>query len=171
MLNPGDTIPEKVLRNVLVSRPIRSNVYWVVAGGDTQLMFLINSWLDGFSGSRLYKRTVSKYYRNYTRTGAGNSSGAVSPFDDLLKKYSAKTGIDWLLLASLMYQESQYYVGAENKGAKGLMQVSEVTAAKYGVTDIFSPEGNIKAGSYHLRYLMDNYREEGLYFKATWKAV
>lgn len=42
------------------------------------------------------------------------------------------------------------------------MQVNDVTAARYGVSDLFSPEGNIKAGSLHLKYLMNKYAQEGL---------
>lgn len=161
MMNQPDSVLMTDTLQVNVSRLIRNNIHWVVAEENNGLLFMINSWLDDFMDSRLYRRTVAKYYRRYTKTGSGES-GPVSPFDDLIKKYARETGIDWLLLSALMYQESQYYVGAEYKDAKGLMQVNEVTAARYGVSDLFSPEGNIKAGSYHLRYLMDRYRKQGL---------
>ena len=162
MDHPSDNISEEVEDDYYVSHLIRNNIHWVTASGDANLLSMINMWLDEFMGSRLYKRTVARQYRTYSRPRINPETGAVSPFDDLIKQYSAKTGIDWLLLASLMYQESQYYVGAEYKEAKGLMQVSDVTAARYGVSDLFSPEGNIKAGSFHLRYLMHKYAQEGL---------
>lgn len=159
---PEDNIPDSDEDKYLVSRLVRNNIHWVTDSLDHRLLSYINVWLDDFLGSRLYKRTVAKYYRSYSKPTINPATGTVSPFDDLIQQYGEKTGIDWLLLASLMYQESQYYVEAEYKEAKGLMQVNEVTAARYGVSDLFSPEGNIKAGSYHLRYLMNKYRQEGL---------
>lgn len=159
---PDDIIPEEDEDKYLVSRLVRNNIHWVTDSLDINLLSHINVWLDDFLNSRLYKRTVSKYYRTYSKPSINPATGTVSPFDELIKQYGSKTGIDWLLLASLMYQESQYYAEAEYKEAKGLMQVNEVTAARYGVSDLFSPEGNIKAGSYHLRYLMNKYRQEGL---------
>ncbi len=162
MAYPQENIAERDIEKILVSNLIRNNIHWAVSSRDPHLLMMVNIWLDDFKGSRLYKRTVARQYRTYSRPRINPETGQVSPFDDLIKQYSQKTGIDWLLLASLMYQESQYFVGAEYKEAKGLMQVNDVTAARYGVSDLFSPEGNIKAGSYHLRYLMNIYRQEGL---------
>lgn len=160
--HPENCITEGDQARCFLSSPIRNNMYWLVSTKDPQLLGMINVWLDDFVDSRLYKRSVAKYYRVYSRPRINPDTGEVSPFDDLIKQYGEKTGIDWLLLASLMYQESQYFVDAEYKEAKGLMQVNDVTAARYGVSDLFSPEGNIKAGSFHLRYLLNKYRKEGL---------
>ena len=160
--HPEANISEEIEDSCYVSHHIRNSIHWVTSDTDAHLLSMINVWLDDFKGSRLYKRTVARQWRTYSRPRINPETGAVSPFDDIIKQYSAKTGIDWLLLASLMYQESQYYVGAEYKEAKGLMQVSDVTAARYGVSDLFSPEGNIKAGSLHLKYLMNKYAQEGL---------
>lgn len=156
--HPEKMIPAAVSDSFYVSRHIRNNICWVISSRDKNLLPMVNLWIDDFVGSRLYKRSVARHYRNYRRSG----SGSVSPFDAIIKRNAEHTGIDWLLLASLMYQESQYYVGAEYKEAKGLMQVNDVTAARYGVSDLFSPEGNIKAGSLHLKYLMNKYAQEGL---------
>ena len=160
--HPDDNIAEEDERDYYVSHLIRNNIHWVTSSTDPHLLSMINVWLDDFIGSRLYKRTVARQWRTYSKPRINPETGAVSPFDDIIKQYSARTGIDWLLLASLMYQESQYFVGAEYKEAKGLMQVTDITAARYGVSDLFSPEGNIKAGSLHLKYLMNKYAQEGL---------
>lgn len=157
-VHPGKMISDTARESFYISRNIRNNIGWIISSRDKNLLPMVNLWIDDFVGSRLYKRSVARHYRSYR--GAG--SGAVSPFDEIIKKNAEHTGIDWLLLASLIYQESQYYVGAEYKEAKGLMQVNDVTAARYGVSDLFSPEGNIKAGSLHLKYLMNKYAQEGL---------
>lgn len=159
---PEENISEEREDNFYVSHLIRNNIHWVTSTEDTHLLSMINVWLEDFVGSRLYRRTIARQYRTYSKPRINPETGAVSPFDEIIKQYASRTGIDWLLLASLMYQESQYYVGAEYKEAKGLMQVTDVTAARYGVSDLFSPEGNIKAGSLHLKYLMNKYAQEGL---------
>ena len=160
--HPEENIPEDEEDNFYMSHLVRNNIHWMTSSEDARLLSMINVWLDDFVGSRLYKRTVARQYRTYSKPRINPETGAVSPFDDIVKRYAALTGIDWLLLASLMYQESQYYVGAEYKEAKGLMQVNDVTAARYGVSDLFSPESNIKAGSLHLKYLMNKYAQQGL---------
>lgn len=159
---PLDSIIASDSSGFLASRQIRNNIHWLVSCDDRQLLFMINSWLDGFMNSSAYDVMEARYYPSYNWQGDGNTAGRITPFDDLLKQYAQATGIDWLLLSALMYKESRYYAGAEYKEAKGLMQVKDVTAARYGVSDLFTPEDNIKAGSYHMRYLIKKYSKEGL---------
>lgn len=161
MAYPKDTLDTNNV-DFYMSRHIRNNIYWLTSRNERLLMYHVNFWLDDFMGSRLYHRSVAKYYRTYGGQHFAMSNGSISPFDDIIKDYGVKTGIDWLLLASLIYQESQYYIGAEYKEAKGLMQVSPTTAAKYGVEDLFDPSENIKAGTYYLRHLVNKYQQEGL---------
>lgn len=80
----------------------------------------------------------------------------ISPFDRLLKKYSRQIGWDWRLLASLVYQESQFQNHlVSSKGAIGLMQVMPSTARQYGITVRSSDEDQIAAG---VRYIKSIYR-------------
>ncbi|HCO61481.1 MAG TPA: lytic transglycosylase domain-containing protein, partial [Porticoccaceae bacterium] len=39
----------------------------------------------------------------------------------------------------------------------GLMQLMPATAEQYGVTDPFDPSENVRAGTRHLKYLLDRY--------------
>jgi hypothetical protein len=43
------------------------------------------------------------------------------------------------------------------KGARGLMQLMPDTAARYGVTDLFDPEQNIRAGVHYLKDLLQRF--------------
>lgn len=80
----------------------------------------------------------------------------ISPFDRLIKKYSRQLGWDWRLLASLIYQESQFrsYL-VSSKGAIGLMQLMPSTAKQYGVTVHSGTEEQIAAG---VKYIKSLYR-------------
>ncbi len=65
-----------------------------------------------------------------------------------------ETGFNWRLLAALAYQESRWLPAAVSpKGAQGVMMLMPLTAKKMGVTNVFSAEENILAGSRYLAYL------------------
>ncbi|MCM1530699.1 MAG: transporter substrate-binding domain-containing protein [Bacteroides sp.] len=85
-----------------------------------------------------------------------HGNAGISPFDRLIKKYSRQVGWDWQLLASLIYQESQFrsYL-VSSKGAIGLMQLMPPTARQYGITVRSGTEEQIAAG---VRYLKSIYR-------------
>jgi membrane-bound lytic murein transglycosylase F len=73
-------------------------------------------------------------------------------------------GFDWRLIAAQMYQESHFDpLATSHAGAYGLMQLTEETASLLGVTDMFDPEENIRAGVRHLRFLYNRFDEaEGM---------
>lgn len=87
------------------------------------------------------------YKRKHTGKKTKMSNLAITPFDPLLKKYSREIGWDWRLLASLIYQESQFQSHLVSKqGAIGLMQMMPSTARTYHITVRSSEEDQIKAG-------------------------
>ena len=80
----------------------------------------------------------------------------ISPFDRLIKKYSRQVDWDWRLLASLIYQESQFKSHlVSSRGAIGLMQLMPSTAKQYGVTVHSGTEEQIAAG---VKYIKSLYR-------------
>lgn len=138
------------------------NLAWAVKRGDNQLREEINTWLEGFSGTIESQLLYAKYFRNprsarFIRSDYfALTSGRISPYDDLIKKYSEEIGWDWRLLASLIYQESRFYPEAESwAGAAGLMQLMPSTAERFGVNMISDPEQNIAAGVKFIKWLDD----------------
>ncbi len=136
------------------------NLAWAVKNGNKQLLDELNSWLEGFTGTIESNLLYAKYFRNprSARFVASDyfaiTSGRISPYDELIKKYSEKIGWDWRLLASLIYQESRFYPNAESwAGATGLMQLMPSTAERFGVTQILDPEQNIAAGVQFITWL------------------
>jgi soluble lytic murein transglycosylase-like protein len=80
------------------------------------------------------------------------------PYRDEILAASARTGLDPLLLASVIRVESRFRPDAvSHAGAVGLMQVLPTTGRQYGVSDLVDPRKNIAAGSRHLAYLIDRY--------------
>lgn len=136
------------------------NLAWAVRKGDDELLQSINTWLDNFKNTSRYKYTYQKYFKN-TRSAKMVKSdyfsingGRVSEYDDIFKEQSKVIGWDWRLLASLVYQESNFNPTVQSwAGAFGLMQLMPTTAARYGVDSLSSPIQNINAGVQYIQWL------------------
>ncbi|HLR76835.1 MAG TPA: transporter substrate-binding domain-containing protein [Balneolaceae bacterium] len=84
-------------------------------------------------------------------------SGVISPFDEIFKQIGDSLGIDWLMLAAIAAQESQFNPNATGwANAIGLMQVMPLTAS-VDSSALFNPKTNIRQAArilnYHLKRL------------------
>lgn len=92
-------------------------------------------------------------------------SHGLKTYSELIHKYAAQGGIDWSLLAAIIFQESQFNELAESsRSAKGLMQLRDVVAEQYEMedADLFDPEVNIELGTRLVRDLIRGFEKEGL---------
>lgn len=85
-------------------------------------------------------------------------------YSEMVKKYSAKAGVDPSLAYAVMRAESSFAPLATSPvGARGLMQLMPQTAAmvlhekKIEPERLYDPELNIRLGTKHLRELIDKY--------------
>lgn len=129
------------------------NLAWALPLNSDSLLVVINEWLDQYKKSKEFYYVFNKYFKNSRTTKMAKSEyyshggGKISPYDDLIKKYSKDIHWDWRLLASLIYQESKFDPDAESwSGAFGLMQMMPTTAEQYGLSDTSSPATQIEAG-------------------------
>lgn len=73
----------------------------------------------------------------------------------LVQKEAQANHLEPALLYAVIRAESAYHPHAvSHKGAIGLMQVMPFTGRRFGVTDLYNPEENIKAGARYLGFLM-----------------
>ena len=140
--------------NVSVEQPLG----WAISNhdGDSSLLYALNGWIDNFEQRNL-NRILAKYVNKgnvfSSRKPAG---GAISEFDDIIKKTAKNIGWDWRLLASLIYQESRFRMDLESeKGAFGLMQLMPVVMEKYGIDYDATPEEQLEAGGQLISFLDD----------------
>ena len=92
-------------------------------------------------------------------------SHGLKTYSELIHKYADPAGMDWSLLAAVIFQESQFNELAEsNRSAKGLMQLRDVVAEQYDMldADLFDPETNVALGTRLFRDLMRGFEKEGL---------
>jgi membrane-bound lytic murein transglycosylase F len=89
---------------------------------------------------------------------ASMSISGLDRYLPLVKKYAQEYGIDWVLVLSVIKQESRFnHEAISYRGAYGLMQIMPLTqielAEKLGVKETSTPRNNIKAGIFHLKSL------------------
>lgn len=93
-------------------------------------------------------------------------------YGDLVRAHAARNRLDAALVAAVIYEESRFRPHATSRvGAMGLMQIQPVTgqtiARKTGgtafrVSDLYTPDVNIRYGTWYLRRLLDKYGDERL---------
>ena len=96
----------------------------------------------------------------------GDNESAVLPsysklrdtFDPLIKLEADRYKVERGLVKAVIHTESGFNPKALSKpGAQGLMQLMPATARRYKVSDPFDPAQNVRAGTEHLKYLLDRY--------------
>jgi len=162
----------KQYKNISISTEISfpQKISWAVRQNSPQLLNSINNWIVSSTESNLFQNLKVKYFENWGSSKIQNSSkflmakkGDISPYDELIKKYSQKLGWDWKLIASLIYQESQFEPKSRSwVGAVGLMQLMPNTGEAFGVTNFEDPEQNINAGISYIIWL-NNYWKKLIY--------
>ena len=79
-------------------------------------------------------------------------------FDPIIRSVAAEKGVDAALVRAVIQVESAYQPRAHSsKGAVGLMQVMPATGRQYGISNLYDPGSNIRAGVTHLKTLLDRF--------------
>jgi membrane-bound lytic murein transglycosylase F len=147
--------------NICSSIPVddKTKSVWLTVEDNMPLMLEINVWAGRLKGETVYSSLQTKYLRcNYRKNGA-----TISKYDNILKKYSAETGWDWRLAASIVCHESQFKSAvASRSGAIGLMQLMPNTVRRFGVKNVYNPEENIKGGMRLIAYLTGVFKKKGV---------
>ncbi len=145
--------------NTVVSLP--QQIAWAMRKNSPILLEATNAWLAEIKKSSLLQVIFNKYFdsprSSLVRVSSDYSSlggNKLSPFDDQLKEGAKILDWDWRLLASVVYQESNFDPKVESwVGAIGLMQVMPGTGKQFGFDDLWDPHQNIRAGVQFLKFL------------------
>lgn len=152
----------KYYDNIDIKTPISfpQKIAWAAKKGQTGLTDTINSWLDDYLKSIKSRLIYNKYFRNIRSQRIANSkynsfSGDhLSPYDDIIKEACKIINWDWRLLASMIYQESEFKPNVKSwVGAYGLMQLMPETLEHFGLDSTATAEEQIFAGVNYIKYL------------------
>lgn len=150
-------------RDIDIATPVSfpQNLAWGVRKENSdKLLYELNRWITSYKKTGSYALLYAKYFRNSRSSMIVRSdyyalsTGKVSRYDDMIKKYSGRIDWDWRLLASLICQESRFDPDVESgAGAIGLMQIMPLTGENFGIDITASPESNMKAGIEYINWL------------------
>jgi soluble lytic murein transglycosylase-like protein len=141
---------------------VASAVLGVAVGGDDDQLYYVLE-----NGSLVFTNTPAATARpvpgwappTQTKPSPRRSSDLPSTvYDPFIDRVARENGLSPSLIKAVALVESGFDPHAVSpKGARGLMQLMPGTARDYGVTDAFDPLQNLRAGSTHLRRLMDQF--------------
>jgi membrane-bound lytic murein transglycosylase F len=153
---------EKLYPEIDIRTPISfpQNIAWAVRPDSDSLRIAIDDWLSEFNKTYASKHLIDKYF-NSSRTAfmaksevVSFSGKKISQYDEIIRNISKQYDLDWRLVASLIYQESQFHSDVRSwAGAFGLMQMMPSTAALFGIDSTASEFEQLEAGIQYLKTL------------------
>lgn len=103
--------------------------------------------------------------------GVSGASLPATIYDPFIDRVARENGVAPELIKAVALVESGFNPHAVSpKGAQGLMQLMPETARQYGVTDAFDPLSNLRAGTVHLRKLLDQFEGDLVLALAAYNA-
>jgi membrane-bound lytic murein transglycosylase F len=133
---------------------------WGMGLASDSLATELNAWLKEYKASGKLKQTYLSYFdnqriANFMKSEYFSVHGTkLSPFDEVIREQSRQVMWDWRLVASLIYEESNFRQGlTSSHRASGLMQLMPETAAKFGIDSASTPSRQIAGGVKYLKYL------------------
>lgn len=127
---------------------------WAVSKKNVWLGDSIDAWAKSRNAKAYSKAALQRYFElsksehKVADTIPETPEGAISPYDDIFKKYGKQANIDWRLLAAISYVESRFDPRVVSwAGARGIMQLMPKTAQAYGVSmeQITDPDASVMA--------------------------
>lgn len=112
-------------------------------------------------------KLIDRYYQHVESFDYVDTRTLLESIDTRLPKYrkffkasANETGLDWLLLAALSYQESHWKPKAKSPtGVRGMMMLTQGTAQSLGVDDRLDPEQSILGGARYLNRMINRLPE------------
>lgn len=136
--------------------PQQKEIAFAVRKESPQLLAFLDDFVKRTYRGVHYNMWRKRYFENKRRIALAKqervgTSGRLSPYDELIQKYSTRYGLDWRLMAAQAYQESRFDPKAKSwVGAQGLFQVMPGTGRSMGFEDLEDPDQGTHAG---VRYL------------------
>lgn len=142
------------------------NIAWGIRLRDDDFKQALNNWLNEFKNTLTARLLYNKYFKNPSTVNYARSEyhtiggGKISKYDEIIKDISAKYGMDWKLLSSIVYQESGFKTQVESwRGASGLMQLMPETAEMFGIDSLSTPSEQIEAGVKYMHWLNTQFKD------------
>jgi membrane-bound lytic murein transglycosylase MltF len=152
----------KLILNKGAAVKTEGQIAMMIRKNSPQLMAELNAFIARYPEGSMQRNVLfQKYLKNTKFAREATSKGEIAKFRrvvELLRKYSDKYDLDYLLMAAQGYQESGLDQNRKSAvGAIGVMQVMPATGKELKVGDITKLEPNVFAGVKYIRFMMDQY--------------
>jgi peptidoglycan lytic transglycosylase F len=150
------------------SLPPEDKLAWFFSrSNDVSLLDEANSFIDEITANGWLDRLLDRYYSqgsqfNYVDTTQflNRIEDQLPLYEDLFRRASDETGLDWRLLAAQAYQESHWDANAVSPtGVRGIMMLTRDTAKRMKIENRRDPDQSINGGSRYLQLLEDGLPE------------
>jgi membrane-bound lytic murein transglycosylase F len=143
----------------------KESLAWAVRKGDTRILEQVNKFILHANQTGLLKKLSAKYYAGVQPSDPFDLKKFHSRIQTRLPKFkktimdeSVKYGLDWRLIAAVVYQESHFNPKARSfTNVRGLMQVTTVTAEEMGIDNRLKPDQSIRAGIKYLHKMKQKF--------------
>ncbi len=147
---------------------------WAVGKNESDLLAQINQFVLYANENGILKNIMNKYYENTQEFDVYELKKFHQRIQTLLPEYkkfimeeSEKYGLDWRLVAAVVYQESHFNPHARSvTNVQGLMQLTHATAEEMGVENRLNPRQSIRGGIKYLNkmrkrfsHIQDDYQQ------------
>lgn len=159
---------------------LRSETSWAIALDSAQsLLPEVDSFLAASRESGLFDRIAERYFGHVQRIGDQHVQAFLERMRSRLPEFrtyfvnaAREHQLDWRLVAAVAYQESQWDPLATSRtGVRGMMMLTEDTAARLGVRNRLDARESIAAGARYLAMLRDELPAEIAEPDRSWMAV
>ena len=135
---------------------------WAVSKGQDDLLARVYLFMEENKTRKLILSLKEKYYGHPKSLGHKDSSAfhqrvrtRLPQLELKFQKAARDHGIAWEVLAAVAYQESLWDEDARSAlGVKGLMMITDRTAASLGITDPYDADQSIRGGARYLAKLL-----------------
>lgn len=155
-------------------------IAWAFPRGDDDSLYdMATAYLERIEADGTLDRILRRYYGvadsfDYvgTRTFLRHIDSRLPRFRNLFIEAEQATGWDWRLLAAVAYQESHWDQDAVSyTGVRGLMMLTQATAAQVGVEDRTDPQQSAMGGARYLEWMHDRIPERIPEPDRTWMTL
>lgn len=140
---------------------------WAVRKGNGELLNAMNSFFEKINADGRLDRIYRRYYEENHNLGIVDLRAfhlviekRMPRYREIIRDAAREYDLDWRLITAMIYQESHFDPDARSyTGVRGLMQVTQRTAAEMGIGDRTDPEQSIWAGVGYLANLYNRFND------------